>query len=250
MKAKKGSLTVRVGLEEEDGEDAGSGFRKFVVPISYLYHPLFRRLLEAAQEVYGYHSSGPLKLPCSVDDFLHLRWLIERESSSHHSHAGVNLFVSLSPSHNFKINVTSKQSEVRSFGDEPSPSPPSLGPSSPPAPPLSPLEGSVLSRDPLAIAGEDEWIQVSQHRRASALLLVLPLLSLRAEVTIAGFSRLTFLARRTGRVIEVALPGMPGALEGLRFQWHGSLGHLAPAALLLIMALRRPLMVPLRSLAR
>ncbi|RWV94714.1 hypothetical protein GW17_00042721, partial [Ensete ventricosum] len=69
-KVKKGSLTVRVGLE--DGEDGG-GTRKFVIPISYLYHPLFKRLLESAQEVYGYHSSGPLKLPCSVDDFLHLR---------------------------------------------------------------------------------------------------------------------------------------------------------------------------------
>ncbi|CAL9043886.1 auxin-responsive protein SAUR32-like [Musa acuminata AAA Group] len=90
-KVKKGSLTVRVGLE--DGEDGG-GTRKFVIPISYLYHPLFKRLLESAQEVYGYHSSGPLKLPCSVDDFLHLRWLIERESS-HRSHHGVHHSFSL-----------------------------------------------------------------------------------------------------------------------------------------------------------
>ncbi|XP_009417641.1 auxin-responsive protein SAUR32 [Musa acuminata AAA Group] len=79
MKVKKGSVTVRVGLEGEEG-----GFRKFVIPISYLHHPLFQRLLESAQEVYGFYSSGPLKLPCSVDDFLHLRWRIERES--HHSH--------------------------------------------------------------------------------------------------------------------------------------------------------------------
>ncbi|WOL04644.1 hypothetical protein Cni_G13366 [Canna indica] len=49
MKVKKGSLTVRVGLEGEEGS-----FRKFVIPISYLYHPLFKRLLEAALEAYGY----------------------------------------------------------------------------------------------------------------------------------------------------------------------------------------------------
>ncbi|WOK97521.1 auxin-responsive protein SAUR32-like [Canna indica] len=34
MEVKKGSLTVRVSLEGEEG-----GFRKFVIPISYLYHP-------------------------------------------------------------------------------------------------------------------------------------------------------------------------------------------------------------------
>ncbi|KAK1263265.1 hypothetical protein QJS04_geneDACA018616 [Acorus gramineus] len=81
-KVKKGCLVVRVGMEGEDG-----GFKRFTIPISYLSHPLFRRLLEKAQEVYGFHSSGPLKLPCSVDDFLHLRWRIERESQySHHGH--------------------------------------------------------------------------------------------------------------------------------------------------------------------
>ncbi|KAJ1699788.1 SAUR-like auxin-responsive protein family [Rhynchospora pubera] len=90
-KVKKGSLAVRVGLEGEEG-----GFKRFVIPISYLYHPHFRRLLESAHEVYGYNSSGPLKLPCSVDDFLHLRWLIERESRGspskiHHHHPSLSL---------------------------------------------------------------------------------------------------------------------------------------------------------------
>ncbi|EHA8587333.1 Auxin-induced protein 6B [Cocos nucifera] len=81
MKVKKGWLAVRVGLEDDEG-----GYRRFVIPISYLYHPLFKRLLESAQEVYGFRSSGPLKLPCSVDDFLHLRWLIDRESPHSHNH--------------------------------------------------------------------------------------------------------------------------------------------------------------------
>ncbi|KAH9713120.1 hypothetical protein WN944_021638 [Citrus x changshan-huyou] len=93
MKVKKGWLAVQVGLEEEDG-----GSRKFVIPISHLYHPLFGQLLEKAREVYGYNTDGPLRLPCSVDDFLHLQWRIERESNSHrhHHHHHHHLPISLS----------------------------------------------------------------------------------------------------------------------------------------------------------
>ncbi|KAF3776547.1 Auxin-responsive protein [Nymphaea thermarum] len=72
----KGCLAVKVGLEEE-------GQRRFVIPITYLSDPRFRRLLEEAQEVYGFRTPGPLRIPCSVDDFLHLKWLMERE----HSHS-------------------------------------------------------------------------------------------------------------------------------------------------------------------
>ncbi|WRX10661.1 Small auxin-up RNA - like 5 [Theobroma cacao] len=79
-KVKKGWLAVEVGLEEE-GE-----FQRFEIPISYLYHPLFRRLLEKAHEVYGYHTTGPLRLPCSTDDFLNLKWRIEKESNHHNHH--------------------------------------------------------------------------------------------------------------------------------------------------------------------
>ncbi|KAL5075117.1 hypothetical protein RYX36_014101 [Vicia faba] len=85
MKVKKGWLAVQVGLEEE--EEGGSSSQKFLIPISYLYHPLFKTLLDEAYDVYGYHTNGPLKLPCSVDDFLHLRWRIERESSHSNQHS-------------------------------------------------------------------------------------------------------------------------------------------------------------------
>uniref|UniRef100_A0ACD5ZFD9 Uncharacterized protein n=1 Tax=Avena sativa TaxID=4498 RepID=A0ACD5ZFD9_AVESA len=78
-KVKKGWLAVRVG----DEQDQPGG--RFVIPIAYLYHPLFRRLLEAARDAYGYHSSGPLRLPCSVDEFIRLRALVERDTSSAHS---------------------------------------------------------------------------------------------------------------------------------------------------------------------
>ncbi|CAN1344947.1 Auxin-responsive protein SAUR32 [Linum perenne] len=81
MKMKKGCIAVEVGVEEQE---ASSSRRKFVIPISYLYHPLFKSLLDKAYEVFGYHVAGPLRLPCSVDDFLHLRWQIERESDYHH----------------------------------------------------------------------------------------------------------------------------------------------------------------------
>ncbi|GFP79727.1 auxin-induced protein 6b [Phtheirospermum japonicum] len=78
MKVKKGWLAVQVGLKDEDG-----GFQRFSIPISYLYHPLFQNLLDKAREVYGYNTSGPLMLPCSVEDFLHLRWRIEKETADH-----------------------------------------------------------------------------------------------------------------------------------------------------------------------
>ncbi|KAK6790462.1 hypothetical protein RDI58_014262 [Solanum bulbocastanum] len=87
MKVKKGWLAIQVGLEEED-----DGIQKFVIPISYLYHPLLQKLLDKARDVYGYHVDGPLKLPCSVDYFLHIRWRIEKEPiRSHHHHHHKNI---------------------------------------------------------------------------------------------------------------------------------------------------------------
>ncbi|OIV97035.1 hypothetical protein TanjilG_19582 [Lupinus angustifolius] len=81
MKVKKGWLAVEVGLENDQ-------FQRFVIPISYLYHSLFKHLLDKAYEVYGYHTNGPLKLPCSIDEFLHLRWRIEKEYGHHqHNHS-------------------------------------------------------------------------------------------------------------------------------------------------------------------
>ncbi|KAL9269270.1 Auxin-responsive protein SAUR32-like protein [Drosera capensis] len=84
-KVKKGTLVVQVGLEDDHY------LRKFVIPISYLYHPLLNDLLDQAREMYGYHMDGPLRLPCSVDEFVDLRWRIEREPSQlqhHHHHHG------------------------------------------------------------------------------------------------------------------------------------------------------------------
>ncbi|XP_057479243.1 auxin-induced protein 15A-like [Actinidia eriantha] len=38
--------------------------KRFVVPLSYLAHPSFRRLLEQAAEVYGFDHEGALTVPC------------------------------------------------------------------------------------------------------------------------------------------------------------------------------------------
>lgn len=77
MKLKKGWVAVKVGLANDDQNQDYSAFRRFSIPISYLYNPLFQKLLNRAGEVYGYHASGPLMLPCSVEDFLRLRYRIQ-----------------------------------------------------------------------------------------------------------------------------------------------------------------------------
>ncbi|KAL8473499.1 hypothetical protein ACS0TY_030363 [Phlomoides rotata] len=86
MKVKKGWVGVKVGLANanananDDQIQDYSAFQIFSIPISYLYNPLFRRLLDKASEMYGYQSSGPLMLPCSVEDFLRLRWRIQNQN--------------------------------------------------------------------------------------------------------------------------------------------------------------------------
>ncbi|KAF6140317.1 hypothetical protein GIB67_031073 [Kingdonia uniflora] len=79
IQLKKGCITVRVGLEE-------GKFEKRAIPISYLEHPRFKRLLETAQDVYGFQSKGLIKLPCSIEEFNQLRSLIERDGSNLHGY--------------------------------------------------------------------------------------------------------------------------------------------------------------------
>lgn len=62
----KGHLAVYVG----DGDDQ-SCKQRFVVPISYLKHPLFQDLLKLAEEEYGFsHPMGGLTIPCTQNAFL------------------------------------------------------------------------------------------------------------------------------------------------------------------------------------
>ncbi|KAK8505208.1 hypothetical protein V6N13_026074 [Hibiscus sabdariffa] len=51
-KVKKGWMAVQVGTEEDD-----KGICRFVIPISYFYHPLLKRLSEKKME--------PMKAPAA-----------------------------------------------------------------------------------------------------------------------------------------------------------------------------------------
>ncbi|OIW08747.1 hypothetical protein TanjilG_03423 [Lupinus angustifolius] len=59
----KGHLAVYVG----------ENHKRFVIPISYLNHPLFKDLLDWAEEEFGFnHSMGGLTIPCSENYFITL----------------------------------------------------------------------------------------------------------------------------------------------------------------------------------
>ncbi|KAI4988882.1 hypothetical protein ZWY2020_036199 [Hordeum vulgare] len=47
----------------------GARRQRFVVRTECVNHPLFRALLEEAEEVFGYASAGPLELPCNAEAF-------------------------------------------------------------------------------------------------------------------------------------------------------------------------------------
>ncbi|XVF48839.1 hypothetical protein PTKIN_Ptkin03bG0220600 [Pterospermum kingtungense] len=64
----KGYLAVYVGPE----------LRRFIIPTSYLTHPVFKVLLEKAEEEFGYDHNGGLTLPCEIETFKYLLQCIER----------------------------------------------------------------------------------------------------------------------------------------------------------------------------
>ncbi|KAL8525387.1 hypothetical protein ACS0TY_014856 [Phlomoides rotata] len=55
---KEGHFAV-VAVAEEANE-----FKRFIVPLNYLTHPSFLRLLEQAAEVYGFDHDGAVTVPC------------------------------------------------------------------------------------------------------------------------------------------------------------------------------------------
>ncbi|KAL8034929.1 hypothetical protein ABFX02_12G062700 [Erythranthe guttata] len=60
----KGHLAVYVGESEK---------KRFLIPLSYLNHPLFQDLLCRAEEEFGFHHPmGGLTIPCSEDVFVNL----------------------------------------------------------------------------------------------------------------------------------------------------------------------------------
>ncbi|GKU96203.1 hypothetical protein SLEP1_g9467 [Rubroshorea leprosula] len=63
----KGCFSVYVGPEKQ----------RFMIKAEHANHPLFMVLLEEAESEYGFNSQGPLVLPCSVDLFCKVLFLIE-----------------------------------------------------------------------------------------------------------------------------------------------------------------------------
>ena len=62
----KGHFAIYVGEEEINK-------KRFVVPISYLNHPLFQELLSKAAEEFGFdYQMGGLTIPCAEDEFISL----------------------------------------------------------------------------------------------------------------------------------------------------------------------------------
>lgn len=68
----KGHFAVYVGDEQKN--------KRFVVPISYLKHPLFQALLSKAEEEFGFDCPvGSLMVPCAEDEFINLTSLISHD---------------------------------------------------------------------------------------------------------------------------------------------------------------------------
>ncbi|KAA8544115.1 hypothetical protein F0562_022127 [Nyssa sinensis] len=72
---KKGHFAV---IAVDDNE-----LKRFVVPLSYLTHPSFLRLLEQAAEEYGFDHEGALTIPCRPEELQRIlaeQWVEERQS--------------------------------------------------------------------------------------------------------------------------------------------------------------------------
>ncbi|CAA7403706.1 unnamed protein product [Spirodela intermedia] len=79
----RGCVVVMVGKEGEEE------LERFVVPLSYLGHPLFAPLLREAAEEYGFRHRGAVAIPCSPAEFRSVLELIDREQLLlSHPHGG------------------------------------------------------------------------------------------------------------------------------------------------------------------
>ncbi|GLJ45010.1 hypothetical protein SUGI_0947430 [Cryptomeria japonica] len=67
----EGYLAVYVGAER----------KRFVIRTEHINHPLFRMLLDQAENEYGFQSFGPLTLPCEVSLFRKILWALNDPAS-------------------------------------------------------------------------------------------------------------------------------------------------------------------------
>ncbi|KAG7540353.1 Small auxin-up RNA [Arabidopsis thaliana x Arabidopsis arenosa] len=72
INVRKGHFAVYVGVDEEEA-------KRFVVPISYLNHPLFQALLHQAEDEFGTdHKRKSLTIPCAKDVFIDITSRLKR----------------------------------------------------------------------------------------------------------------------------------------------------------------------------
>jgi SAUR family protein len=64
----RGYCPVYVGAEQ----------RRFVIPTGYLAHPVFRLLLEKAEEEFGFQHQGALAIPCETEAFKYILQCVQR----------------------------------------------------------------------------------------------------------------------------------------------------------------------------
>uniref|UniRef100_A0A5B6Z1P6 Auxin-induced protein 15A n=1 Tax=Davidia involucrata TaxID=16924 RepID=A0A5B6Z1P6_DAVIN len=69
----RGYLAVYVGPE----------LRRFIIPTSYLSHPVFKVLLEKVEEEFGFDHSGGLTIPCEIETFKYLLKCMENHQKDH-----------------------------------------------------------------------------------------------------------------------------------------------------------------------
>ncbi|KAF5810144.1 putative small auxin-up RNA [Helianthus annuus] len=81
MKIPKGCMTVMVGQEDEEQ-------KRFIIPVTYVNHPLFMELLnkETDQDEYEFHHQGPINIHCHVQDFCNIQGMIHQDHHNHHHH--------------------------------------------------------------------------------------------------------------------------------------------------------------------
>ncbi|GJM98332.1 hypothetical protein PR202_ga15328 [Eleusine coracana subsp. coracana] len=77
--APEGCFTVTVG----------EGRQRFVIRTACVNHPLFRALLEEAEEEFGYAAAGPLALPCDADEFVRVLEQIEEDMAADEASCGI-----------------------------------------------------------------------------------------------------------------------------------------------------------------
>ncbi|KAJ4952405.1 hypothetical protein NE237_029237 [Protea cynaroides] len=73
----KGYLAVYVGPE----------LRRFIIPTSYLSLPVFKVLLEKAEEEFGFDHKGGLTIPCEIETFKYLLKCMESNLKAHPDHS-------------------------------------------------------------------------------------------------------------------------------------------------------------------